>query len=258
MTTTQTQEPALATQRLEQSPPRQSPPRVNLLPEKIARSLRVRSVLRRGAVGAGVIILGLAGLWWWESGAISAASDRVDQLQAQNDSLTQRITQLAPVGVLSAQLNQQQDIVDATLASSPQAVEVVTRLRAAAADSGGIRFTSLNTTYLGLPQPGQDLNRCPNPDPFATTITVGCASFTAEARDRASVSRFIASLEADGFFTGPYVNSTSLTSSTNAAGPQVLFTGTAGISVDALVTAPDEDYLASLTEPASETNEEAP
>ena len=238
--------------------PDPSQPRVNLLPENITRSLRVRSVLRRGAVGAGAIILGLAGFWWLESGAISAASDRVDQLQAQNDGLTQRITQLAPVGALSAQLNRQRDIVDASLASSPQAVEVINRLRAAAADSGGIRFTALNTTYLGLPQPGQDLNRCPNPDPFATTITIGCASFTAEATDRASVSRFIALLEVDSFFTGPYVGSTSLTSSTGDGGPRVLFTGTAGISIDALVTAPDQEYLATLTTPANDTGEVAP
>ena len=238
--------------------PEHSLPRVNLLPDAITRSLRLRSVVRRGAVGAGAVLLGLAGLWWWEGGAISAASNKVEQLQAQNDGLTQRITELAPVGALSAQLNRQQDIVDASLASSPQAVEVISRLRQAAADSRGIRFTALNTTYLGLPQPGQDLNRCPNPDPFATSITVGCASFTAEASDRESVSRFIAQLEADPFFTGPYVSSTSLTSSTGDDGPRVLFTGTAGISTDALVTAPDQEYLDSLITPQNDSPEVTP
>ncbi len=233
-------------------------PSVDLLPASVERSMRNRATLKRGAFAAGVIGVGLAGLWWMEGDSIASAEQTVAQLTAKNAQIQQRIDALAPVGVLSAELTQAQDLVAETLSASPEAVEVLTRLRSAANSAGDIEFASVNATFAGLPETGDDLNRCPNPDPFTTDITIGCLSFTAEGPDRAAVAALVANLTADDYFVGAYVNATTLTSGTagldgGAGTPRVVFSGTVGLSPAALVTAPSSEELQALLTPSTET-----
>jgi type IV pilus assembly protein PilM len=233
-------------------------PRVDLMPASVTRSLRMRAAVTRGAVAAGVIAVGMAGLWWMEGNAVATAEQKVAALTAQNATISNRIDALAPVGVLSNELTQAQELVADTVSAAPRAVDVLSRLRAAAAGAGDIQFATINTTFAGLPQPGSDLNRCPNPDPFTTDITIGCLSFTAEGPDRAAVAALVANLEADDYFVGAYVNATTLTSSVEGQGqggaPRVVFSGTVGVTPAALVTAPTDDELQAISTSDPEGN----
>lgn len=209
-------------------------PRVNLLPARVVESIRLSSLVRNSLIALVIFVLAVGVLWWLAGSSIDQAQSRVSAVQAQNASMQARVQELSPIGQVNAQLTQQQDLVHATVSSSTRVVEILTHLKQAAGTS--VNFTDVGLTMTGIPKPGGELNTCTNPDPFKSDITVGCLTFKADAASAADVSRLLAALEADPLFVGPYLSTTSLVPAAEGKAPRVTFDGTAGISVDALVT----------------------
>ena len=213
-------------------------PRVNLLPVAVRQSVAMRKV-RRGLVAAVLLlVVAVGGVWYLQGSRIDDAEARLATAQAEGDGLQAQLEALAPITVLTAALADQKSLVEATLASQPQAALVIGQLAAdgrEAAGGKGITFSSANISYQGIPAAGGTLNACPNPDPFGTEATIGCITFNANAADRKEVSRLLEVLEADPLFVGPYVTSTSVSPGVNG-GPasDVTFAGTVGVSLEGL------------------------
>ncbi len=111
----------------------------------------------------------------------------------------------------------------------------------------------MNVVFQGIPEAGGALNPCPKADPFATDITVGCLSFSASARDRQQVTAFLQALEADGYFVGPYITVTTTDEGVTGEETVVDFTGTTGISPNALQIPLTPEETASLLTPPTPT-----
>ncbi len=222
-------------------------PRANLLPRSF-RDAILASRIRRWLTyaGLGAIALGIL-VWLMQGQAIIQAQEAVDRANADNGALQAKQAQLAPVSELFAQISRQQEFVQDTLAAQPEAARVIRRLLQA---GGEVQFTTLSVSYREIPQPGDIPNECPNPNPFQDQVAIGCLEFSATAKDRAQVSDLLRALEADPLFIGPYVSNTT---SGGDAGV-VTFTGSAAISVDALVNPLTPEQIEAILVPTPSTS----
>ncbi len=243
-------------------------PQVNLLPRQVTDSIAIARIRRWLILAILVLAVVIAGAWWLQGSTIARAEEDLATAEAQNAQVRQDLQALTPVKQMYEQITRLQDLVTTTLASQPQAALVIDRLAQAGTAAGGdpaVAFTSVDVTYSGIPQPGDDLNACPSPDPFGTDMTIGCLTFNATAGDRAQVSELLRTLDADPLFIGPFVTSTTATEvATGANGNQtralVAFSGSAGISLEALQTllTPEQiDAIANPPEPAASASASA-
>lgn len=224
-------------------------PAVNLLPSSVTDAIGQRKVIT-AFMAAGVLLAAGAAVLWWVNGAtIERGQDAVAQAEQQRAALQSDLDLLAPVQAFYASLTEQRDLVTRTLAAQPQSERVVSRLLAAGRAADGVDFGVVAVSYSGIPAPGDALNACPNPDPFGTDITVGCVSFDASAQSRESVTRLLELLDADSLFVGPFVGSSSISPGIDGAADSIAFSGSAGVSVDALATPLTAEQIATILAP---------
>jgi type II secretory pathway component PulM len=223
-------------------------PSVDLLPDSVRARMRAAHMRRRFAFGGLLLLLVAAVVWTMQVGRISVAQAGLDAEQARSATLAGRAKALAPVVELNNEITSQKEFVQSTLASQPLAAAVTQSLMAHAKQAGVTDVSAVNVQYHGIPVPGGQLDPCPDPDPFNDQITIGCLTFTANAGDRAEVGALLTALGTDPLFVGPYVTDTQVTEADGKT--QVAFSGTAGVSPDALVTPLTEEELNQLTKPA--------
>jgi hypothetical protein len=170
--------------------------------------------------------------------------------------MTTKLKALAPVQQMYDEITQQQKLVDSTLSGQPQARAVIDHLNADAKAAGPeVTFTNVTTNYTGIPQQGDPGSEsCPDPDPFSQDLAIGCLTFSATAASREQVSALLVSLEADDFFVGPYVTSTTVTPASEEAPESVSFSGSAGISINALQSPLTEEEIAKLLQPKAKAS----
>ena len=238
-------------------------PRVNLLPFSVRQAVRIRALVKRAVLAGLVVVLVGASVWLLQGPTINQAQEKLDRAQEDNQSLNSQVSALSPIGELYAALTRQQEFVEQTLASSPQASEIFTRLQNAAETSGksSIQITSASVTYQGIPELGDPLNPCPNPDLFNESITIGCLSFNATANSRDQISLFLINLAADPLFVGAYVDSSivnsAVTDGNQANTNQVSFSGSAGVSLEGLEAPLTPEEIKALTQPEPESTADA-
>lgn len=232
-------------------------PGVNLLPARVRESIAIGK--SRTLLLLAIVLLAAAtmGLWWMQTGTVQQAEAALARSQKLHAELVDQTAALAPAKQFYSEVSTLEDLISMTLADQPQAREVLDRLNAAVAATGGkppIGILSAAVTYTGVPQPGEPLSSCPNPDPFNEEITVGCLTFSASASTRAQVSDLLRSLEADPLFVGPYVTSTTATGADEGGAGSVTFSGSSGISVEGLATPPTPEQIDALLNPPAAEN----
>jgi hypothetical protein len=227
-------------------------PSVDLLPQAVRESIALHGVIRWFAVLLALIVLAGAGLWYLQGGRISEAEASLAQAQAEKQSIDKKIADLAPIKEMYTQIRGQQELVNTTLAAQPKATEVLLHLYEVAKTSTGpkgIQFSSASVMYGGIPKPGDESNLCPNPKPFTEGITVGCMTFEGSAIDRQHIAAFLTAMEADPMFVGPFVDSSTIALSGTGEGSRVAFTGTTGVSVDALEQPLTPEQIQAISNP---------
>lgn len=236
-------------------------PRVNLLPAAVSESFTLRRI-HRVFIAIGVVLaLAVGAIWYLQSNQIAGAQARLDEAQAANASVTARVDALAPIKQMYDQITNEQKLVSTTLAAEPQAALVIARMVDTGRALGGAspaEFTSIAIEYRGIPVAGDEINPCPNPDPFAADITIGCVTFSGTAATRDQVSAMLNAMAADPLFVGPYVNSSTVTEATDDSAGGVTFTGSAGLSLAALKTALTDEQIAAILAPPAPATEEEP
>jgi Tfp pilus assembly protein PilN len=224
--------------------------RVNLLPASVGESIALTKVRRLLVILIALLVVAGLGLWLLQGSAIRQAQERLTLAQDENEILQAQIARLSPINQVFEQIRTQQAIVELTLAAQPRAADVIATLIDAGQTGGTpVRMSSISVEYRGIPSPGDLPNPCPNPNPFRSQVAIGCLTFTATAQDRAQVSQFLLALEADPFFIGPYVTTTTV-----GGDEAVSFNGTAAVSTDALVTPLSQERIAEILQAATPTD----
>ena len=230
-------------------------PRVDLLPASVRQSFALRRVRRWLLLVVVLLVAAVVGVWYLQAARIADAEAALAQAQSEGAELQGQMDALGPVKAFYTELEGQQALVTSTLASQPLTALVIQRLTESGQQAGEapVTFSTMEVFYLGIPAPRSPLNGCPNPDPFGTEITIGCVTFNAQAESRADVSRLLEAMEADPLFVGPYVTSTSLTAGDTGTGSQVTFTGTTGVSPEALETPLTPEQVEAIVNPPAAT-----
>ncbi len=236
-------------------------PHVNLLPRSVRDAVAVRKVRRALTALAIVLAVATAGLWYVQGSQITDAEASLARAQVQGAALQTKVTALAPVKAFYAQLNAQQELVVTAMASQPQAARILEHLDAAARAAGGgsdVQVNDVTILYTAIPSAGGELNSCNSPDPFNTDITIGCAAFSASAKNRQQVAAFLRELAADPFFVGPYVDNSSFDAENEGDPTNLSFGGSTGVSLEGLVTPLTEKQIIALTKPPAPTPTPSP
>ena len=235
-------------------------PQVNLLPQGVRDSIAIARIRKWAIVAVALVLAAAGGLWWLQGSTIDKAQADLAAAQQRNSQLATQVAALAPVKQMYEQITRLQGVVTGTLAAQPKAAIVIDRLAQAGGQVDGppITMTTTDVTYNGIPQPGDPLSQCPNPDPFGEEITIGCLTFSATAENRDQVSQLLRLLDEDPLFVGPYVTSTTATEvQTGANGNKsksvVAFSGSAGISLEALQTMLTEEQIDEILTPPTPT-----
>lgn len=224
-------------------------PSADLLPTVVHERMTVRRI-RQWFVAGVVLLLLIAGTTWYlQAGQIDLARARLDAEQQQNADINAQVRSLDPVEALTRQIEAQRTVVTNALAAQPVAREVIEAMDAVVAQSGVAELTTLTVTYTGIPQPGGQLNPCPNPDPFSEQIAIGCVAFTGTADSREQVSRLLRLMEDETLFVGPYVTDTASAVTDQPGAGRITFTGTAGLSPDGLAVPLTPEQIEAIVNP---------
>lgn len=230
---------------------------VNLIPHLVRNSIAVRRIRKIFVWVVVVLITGLLAIWLLQSAAIMSAQARIDDARSQSESLGSQVKALAPIGQMYALLNDQEGFLTGALSSQVRTADVVDALKT---DAGRrVTFSNLSVTLTGLPRPeavGAEVATCPDADPFTTEVIVGCISFTAQGRDREDVANFLERASANPLFVDPYVTTTSV-GETGEGAPQVTFSGSAGLSLDALSNPPSPEDREALLQAITQAEQQA-
>jgi hypothetical protein len=233
-------------------------PSVNLLPRSVRDAMRTAHLRRIFALLVLLVVAATVGVWLLQADRIARAQADVDRARMLNEQVRTDLEALSPVRTLYEQITRLQGVVTDTLASQPTAEAVIREVLDAgqAAGGGELAFSSIDVVYTGIPVAGDQLNACPNPNPFTAEITIGCISFTASASSREQVSELLRLLEVNPLFVGPFVT-TSTVATIEGEGDVVAFSGSAGVSTYGLATPLTADEIDALlappaAEPASE------
>lgn len=229
-------------------------PQANLLPATIRDTIAVRRIRSVALLLAVIILAPAAGLWTWWSTELNTLSNQLNEITATNSQLQAKVRALTPVETLIKQVDAQRGLLEDSLAAQPNAVLVLDRLETAAAANGPVDIESVTITYYPIPTPGEATNPCPDPDPFSEEIAIGCLTFSASTVSRSALSSFLADLETDPIFVGPFVNTSSIAAQTEGTeGDKVTFSGSSGISTEALVTPLTTEEIDAILNPPEET-----
>ncbi len=228
-------------------------PQVNLIPASVRESISVRKI-RRGYVFGFLGILVLVTLvWLMQNGSILEQEARLTSAQNESIAISTQVKALEPVEQLYQQITTQEAFITDAVASEALTSSLLEQLRSVAGPD--VDYTSISVSFTGIPKPELSahpetaLNECPNADPFGKDITIGCLTFSAQAPTRADVSKFLVRAEKNLFLVGPYVTASTITQ--DADGNNKLnFSGSAGISLEALRTSLTTEQIAALREAA--------
>ncbi len=229
-------------------------PQANLLPAAISAGIAIRKI-RRTAVFAGVIVLLIASLIWAaQIPAIQASQEALAQAQSTNADEQAQVQALAPIAQMVSQIKRQEGVVSTTMAAQPRVATIYQQLLAAARSAGSpaVHFTTLAVMYSPASANPTTQSACPDPDPFAAHVSIGCATFSANAGSRGQVARLLVALGRDPLFVGPYVNSSTLADGLGTGQQAVSFTGTVGISPAGLANPLTKEQLAQLLKPPAQ------
>ncbi|MEY4136005.1 MAG: hypothetical protein RL205_133 [Actinomycetota bacterium] len=235
-------------------------PRVNLIPPTVRESISVRKIRRGYVFGFLGILVVVTLIWLLQNGSILDQEAKLTSAQNESAAIGNQVKSLAPVEQLYQQITTQEAFITDAVASEALTSSLLEQLRAVAGPN--VDYSSISVSFTGIPKPELSshpetaLNECPNADPFGKDITIGCLTFSAQAPTRADVSKFLIRAERNSFLAGPYVTASTITQDANGNN-KLNFSGSAGISLDALRTSLTTEQIAALREAALAKSGEA-
>jgi hypothetical protein len=226
--------------RLSGKKPVDSPlPTVNLLSPWVFEVMATRRLRQRFVLAACLLALVMGAGWGVQHLRATQARQILSIEKAESTRLAAQTSELAPVRVFVASVEQQKKtvteamrsevrfsgILDELAMNTPadarvESVEVVLAPPAQetpAQEAAGEEQTEATPTPVPAP--------CPGPDPFNTRTVVGCITLSGSAASRSAVGQFVVNLGDTKIFVEPFISTT-----TTADGERVTFTGSVGLS----------------------------
>jgi Tfp pilus assembly protein PilN len=208
-------------------------PRVNLIPEQIAREARTRTAKRVfvGAIAASVVVVG--GLYLMSTMSVSSAQSQLDAATSQSAALAAESAKYADVPRVNSELQTVLAQQVQAMAGEVRWSTVLNNLALSLPE--GVALSSFRGTVSGLPTPG---GGAASGTPAATSVLgtpgIGTLSYQGEATDDSRVAAFLDAVSKNAGVLDPFVTQSALSSAASGGSTQVSFTATATIGTKAL------------------------
>lgn len=182
-------------------------PGVNLLPESVNQGYKLVALRNKFIFAIGIIILSLTLLLIISKVFSFDRPSGLDSVKSQIESATKQRANLLDYQIFYKSVEDKRQTMSTLMAHDIDFGNLISLVEDAAASSG-VSIGSINVVTNDSKSTA--IGGCPSPDPFGSTSTVGCISFSGVTSDRVGIGRFVSALNSIKGFTNAYVPSSTV------------------------------------------------
>lgn len=177
-------------------------PEINIIPAYVLEDYKTAAIRNKFIAVAATLALGFAGLFVYQAVSASQHEQSLDALNARTSELNAEVRQLKVYEQYQQGVLDKRTAIGTTMNTDIALGQIAEALNTAAS-ANGVTITGMSISVNSDPTSGS--GECVNPDPFTTTSSVGCVTFTGTASGRGAVEGFLRELENTNGLVIPYI-----------------------------------------------------
>lgn len=236
---------------------------VDLLPHYVKSRYEAAALRNKFVIAASALAVVFAGAWGAGSLVNKFNADEIATYDSQTQEMNTQASELAPYQSYTVNVDAKRETMYNRMATDLNAGSAAGAFSSAANSSGAdITQYSISITHAspdGAPA-GEGSSDCPSPDPFNTTESIGCITFSGKAPSSDNVARLVSALNDTDGFANAYIPSITTTQAGEGQAEETTFSGS--VAFDASLRSGRYDDLANpivnTAEPGAGSEASAP
>jgi hypothetical protein len=213
-------------------------PTVDLLDESVHDRYAQKDTIRLGIIGLIVAVAILAGFSFIALSSLGFAKFQLSKTEGELKTEEATLTRYGPITAFYSDLDSKQAMINATLQTQVSISSVLKEMNQMAGRN--VKFTTISIAVASGSSAGA---ACPNPDPFTQIASLGCITFSGEAKQPGYVTEMANRLTTGKYIIAPVISSLSKSPDSNKSS----FSGTVAVSPAALLTTVAAERAATAT-----------
>jgi hypothetical protein len=204
-------------------------PAVNIIPRSVLQEYRVAAVRNKLIAAVVVMVVALVALFAFGQSLQSKGNAELEALESQILDAESKTQSLAAYQTYYNAIDMKRQELGKQLVNDVNVGDAISLVNQSAIESN----ISLDTVSVSLSGAAdQGVATCPSPDPFSTSASAGCISFSGSTSTRDDIGRFVESLDAIPGFDNAYIPSSTI-GETGDGGPTTsAVTGTVSFNAE--------------------------
>lgn len=195
-------------------------PVINILPDRVTRYYKVKSLVKNFSLGAGAIVLAAGGYFAYGMVNMANFDEEINQAEKTATSINAQVKELQPYQTYHNDISKMRDEIASIVRVDLNAKPILDGIFGAA-NGSGVSITAVN--IAGASEGGEGSVACSSPDPFGQNTGAGCINFTGKAPSRSAVAQFTEILNSTPGLSGTYIPSTSIAEEGTAVSGSVVY-----------------------------------
>lgn len=177
-------------------------PEINIIPGYLLEEYKTVDIRNKFIAVVAILALAFTALFVYQSISASSNEQSLNSLNSRIAGLSTEVQELKVYEQYQTGVLEKRTSIGTTMNTEIALGRIAETLNTAAT-SNGVQLTGMSIAVNADPASGT--GECVNPDPFSTTSSVGCVTFTGTATDRTSVEGFLQTLEGTPGLVIPYI-----------------------------------------------------
>lgn len=218
---------------------------VDLLPRYVRTRYESRALRNKFVIAGSALAIMFAGAWGVGSIVNKSNEGEIATYDSQTQEMNMQASALAPYQSYTVNVDAKRETMYTRMSTDLNAGSAASAFSNAANSSGSnITQYSINITHAspeGDPMGGGSSD-CPSPDPFNTTESIGCITFSGTAPGSENVAQLVGALNGTEGFADAYIPSISTAQGGEGQAQETTFSGS--VAFDATLRSGRYDDLA--------------
>lgn len=218
---------------------------VDLLPQYVQSRYESKALRNKFIIAGSALAIMFAGAWGVGSIVNNSNEGEIATYDSQTQEMNMQASQLAPYQSYTVNVDAKRETMYNRMSTDLNAGSAAGAFASAARSSGSdITQYSISITHAspeGDPMGGGSSD-CPSPDPFNTTESIGCITFSGTAPGSENVAQLVSALNGTEGFADAYIPSISTTQAGEGQAQETTFSGS--VAFDASLRSGRYDDLA--------------